>query len=254
MRLIARHAGLACLLALALGALPATARAAETPITVCFSPPAPGGCDPTATILRAIAQARRTIRIQMYAFTARPIVAALIGARARGVDVRAIVDRSQLDDDPSDADAVARLAAAGATVRVDTVPGLMHDKIMIVDDAEVLTGSFNYTWSAEHRNAENLLAIRDPALAAEYARNWAIAASRSLPYAALAETRRAPRRGVTGAGTAAAEGPVRGNRRSHIYEWPGCPYYDRIAPGNRVPFPSARAAREAGYRPARNCR
>jgi endonuclease YncB( thermonuclease family) len=48
-------------------------------------------------------------------------------------------------------------------------------------------------------------------------------------------------------------GPVRGNRRSHIFEWPGCPYYDAIAPYNRVEFPNAQAAEQAGYRAARNC-
>ena len=46
--------------------------------------------------------------------------------------------------------------------------GLMHKKVMIVDGETVVTGSFNYTWSAEHRNAENLLVIHDPTLAAEY--------------------------------------------------------------------------------------
>jgi endonuclease YncB( thermonuclease family) len=49
-------------------------------------------------------------------------------------------------------------------------------------------------------------------------------------------------------------GSVRGNRRSHIYEWPGCPYYDAIAPYNRVEFASRQAAEAAGYRAARNCR
>jgi endonuclease YncB( thermonuclease family) len=48
-------------------------------------------------------------------------------------------------------------------------------------------------------------------------------------------------------------GPVRGNARSHIYHWPGCPNYDDISPYNRVEFPSAEAARRAGYRAARNC-
>lgn len=48
-------------------------------------------------------------------------------------------------------------------------------------------------------------------------------------------------------------GPVVGNRRSHIYEWPGCPYYDAISPKNRVPFASGQAAEQSGYRPARNC-
>lgn len=49
------------------------------------------------------------------------------------------------------------------------------------------------------------------------------------------------------------EGPVRGNARSHIFHWPGCPNYDDISPRNRVEFPSREAAQAAGYRPAHNC-
>ncbi len=199
--------------------------------------------------MHAIDGARRTIRIQMYAFTARPILRALLRARARGVDVRVIVDHSQFDDDRSDTAAVERLAAGGIPVLVDTVPGLMHDKVTIIDGREVLTGSFNDTWSAEHRNAENLLVLRRPAVAASYLRNWRQAAHRSRPLGALAETGRLGGRGRL----RATAGPVRGNRRSHIYEWPGCPYYDRIAPANRVAFASPEAAKAAGYRAARNC-
>lgn len=70
----------------------------------------------------------------------------------------------------------------------------MHDKIMIVDDATIITGSFNYTWSAEHRNAETLLAIHNPALAAEYARNWSARAARARPLNASATLAESPRR------------------------------------------------------------
>ena len=48
-------------------------------------------------------------------------------------------------------------------------------------------------------------------------------------------------------------GPVVGNSRSHIFEWPGCPYYSDISPDNRVPFQSPQAAEASGYRPAHNC-
>ena len=48
-------------------------------------------------------------------------------------------------------------------------------------------------------------------------------------------------------------GPVRGNVRSHIFHWPGCPNYDDISEGNRVEFSSAAAAEQGGYRAAHNC-
>ncbi len=53
--------------------------------------------------------------------------------------------------------------------------------------------------------------------------------------------------------TASYSGPVRGNEHTHIYEWPGCPYYDVIGESNRVEFANAQRAQEAGYRPAHNC-
>jgi len=53
--------------------------------------------------------------------------------------------------------------------------------------------------------------------------------------------------------TPKATSPIRGNKRSMIYHWPGCANYDDIAPHNRVPFESRAAAESAGYRAARNC-
>ena len=45
---------------------------------------------------------------------------------------------------------------------------------MIIDGVTVITGSFNFTKSAEDRNAENLLVIRDKVLAAKYVENWKV--------------------------------------------------------------------------------
>lgn len=46
---------------------------------------------------------------------------------------------------------------------------------------------------------------------------------------------------------------IRGNKRTMIYHWPGCPNYDDIAAHNRIPFESREEAERAGYRAARNC-
>ncbi len=49
------------------------------------------------------------------------------------------------------------------------------------------------------------------------------------------------------------DAPILGNRNSRIYHRPDCPNYADVSPRNRVPFATEEAARDAGYRRARNC-
>ena len=48
----------------------------------------------------------------------------------------------------------------------------MHDKFIVVDGQLVETGSFNFTSSAESRNAENVLVLHDPVVAQRYGQEW----------------------------------------------------------------------------------
>lgn len=60
---------------------------------------------------------------------------------------------------------------------------------------------------------------------------------------------------ATVSATPASAAPIRGNKNSRIYHLQGaCPGYDKIAPANRVAFPSEQAAQQAGFRRAGNCR
>ncbi len=54
----------------------------------------------------------------------------------------------------------------------DNQLSIAHNKVMIFDRKTVETGSFNFTYSAQHRNAENVLIIQNKALAAAYLKNW----------------------------------------------------------------------------------
>ena len=63
------------------------------------------------------------------------------------------------------------MVKAGITVKTDTAHALAHNKVIVIDDSIVITGSFNFTTEAE-KYAENLLVIRDKALAEKYAQNW----------------------------------------------------------------------------------
>jgi phosphatidylserine/phosphatidylglycerophosphate/cardiolipin synthase-like enzyme len=53
---------------------------------------------------------------------------------------------------------------------------------MVVDEETVITGSFHFTKAAQEKNAENLLIIRDPALAVHYTQNWQAQAQQGQPY------------------------------------------------------------------------
>ncbi len=139
-----------------------------TPWQVYFSPD--GGC--TQAVDDAIEGAHQQILVQAYEMTSPRIKSALVAAHRRGVEVKAIFD----PDAPKETGSmVGELATGGVAVFVDSFhkPGLAHNKVMVIDNAIVITGSFNFTKAAESRNAENLLVIHDPVLAASYARNFA---------------------------------------------------------------------------------
>ena len=90
-------------------------------------------------------------------------------AHRRAVQVRVILDKSQRTEKYSEADF---LHHQGVPTLIDPEHAIAHNKIMILDDYVVLTGSFNFTKAAEEKNAENLLVINDPVLAKRYAQNW----------------------------------------------------------------------------------
>jgi phosphatidylserine/phosphatidylglycerophosphate/cardiolipin synthase-like enzyme len=148
-------------------------RAAE--IQVYFSPN--GGC--TEAVVSNLGRATNSVLVQAYSFTSAPIAKALVDAEKRGVKVRVILDKSQRTEKYSEADF---LIHAGVPTWIDAKHAIAHNKIMIIDGKIILTGSFNFTKAAEDDNAENLLVIQDPALAAKYTANWQAHLSHSEVY------------------------------------------------------------------------
>ena len=125
-------------------------------VQVYFSPP--GG--PTGAVVNALDQATNTVLVQAYSFTSAPIAKALVEAHRRGVKVQVILDDSQRTEKYSEADF---LKNNGIETLIDAQHAIAHNKIMIIDDYVVITGSFNFTKAAEDKNAENLLIIEKAA-------------------------------------------------------------------------------------------
>lgn len=129
----------------------------------------PGGTA-LKTVLSAIDGAQDTIAVAAYEFTSADVALALSAAVARGVKVWAVLDEKASRQKYSQA---RWLAAHGIGVRVNGRYAILHDKFLVIDRSTVETGSFNYTGSADKRNAENALVLRGvPEMAETYLREW----------------------------------------------------------------------------------
>lgn len=123
-------------------------------IDVLFSPE--GGC--ADRIIEEIEKAKRRILVQMHFFTSKPIGEALGEAKKNGVDVEVILDGSQ------EKGRFARwrpLYRDGITIHFDTKHATANNKVILIDNRTIITGSYNLTKSAEEDNAENVVIIRN---------------------------------------------------------------------------------------------
>jgi phosphatidylserine/phosphatidylglycerophosphate/cardiolipin synthase-like enzyme len=137
----------------------------ELSIEVFFSPL--GGC--TDAIVKELRSAKTSINVQAYGFSSTPIAAALVEAKTRGVSVMVILDKSNSRSAFSKASTIKQ---GSIPVKIDTVHSIAHNKVIIIDQAITITGSFNFTDNAEKHNAENLIIIHDTATAEKYMSNW----------------------------------------------------------------------------------
>ncbi len=115
-------------------------------------------------VIQWVKKANKSIDLAIYSFTHDDIGEAIVEAHRMGVKVRVIMEERNVDKYSE----YKRLVEAGIEVRLDENSALMHNKFMVIDDKVVLTGSFNYTNSADKRNDENLVVIISKQIAGEY--------------------------------------------------------------------------------------
>jgi len=144
------------------------------PVKVYFSPN--GGCK--AAVVREIRGAEKSFFGAIYVLTDREISQELINAQKRGVDVRIVMDGKSANEISYSKHIF--LKRNGVNVRLlfkkkrkdKKYSGIMHDKFAIIDGKRVITGSFNWTPTAEKSNDENLLVINDNGIARIYEKRF----------------------------------------------------------------------------------
>ncbi len=142
----------------------------------CFVP----GENCTDMIVREIDGAKSELLVQAYYFTSPAIIQAIGRAPERGVEVKVILDRKS--NEQRGYTGATYLRNHGIEPLIDDGVTIPHNKVIIIDRREVITGSFNFTKAAQEENAENVLIIKDaPDLASAYAQNWQRRAAASRP-------------------------------------------------------------------------
>jgi phosphatidylserine/phosphatidylglycerophosphate/cardiolipin synthase-like enzyme len=118
-----------------------------------------------ARLVSLLRGARQRIDVMAYSFTSDALGEALVSRAQDGVNVRGVFDQGQATASGAE---FSRLRQAGLDVRLDQSEGLLHHKVIVIDGETVVTGSYNFTRSAEERNDEAILILRDPDLAQRF--------------------------------------------------------------------------------------
>ncbi|MEK6886568.1 MAG: phospholipase D-like domain-containing protein [Nanoarchaeota archaeon] len=121
-------------------------------------------------VLSALDKAKYSINFMIYSFTHDKIGDMLIKKKNQGLFVRGIMEKSQ----SSQYSEFSKLNSSGIDVKWDTNKGLMHNKVFIIDENTVITGSFNPSLNGDLNNDENLVIIYSPSLAREYLEEFSI--------------------------------------------------------------------------------
>lgn len=135
-------------------------------VSIVFAPEA----DETSALVAEIIGAVQSIRFMTFVFSLDELAEAMLSqAASRDVTVEGVFEKRNSTASWSQLPA---LYCAGAAVRQDGNRYVLHHKVIIIDDHTVITGSFNFSRSAEKNNDENIVIVRNAALADLYLQEW----------------------------------------------------------------------------------
>jgi len=143
-----------------------------TPIQVLFSPEDHA----VNNLIALVNDAQTSIRFLAFSFTDYPLAQAMIDRSAAGVSVQGVYETFGSSSPRAE---LKTFLCAHVPVRQDGNPSFLHDKVIIIDDSIVVTGSLNFSSSADDENEENVLILENAEIAAlyltEYEKIWNLA-------------------------------------------------------------------------------
>jgi phosphatidylserine/phosphatidylglycerophosphate/cardiolipin synthase-like enzyme len=120
-------------------------------------------------LISLINNAKKNIRVLAYNWTSINIANAIASAHQRGVEIRIILDK---ENQSRENKAVAMINENSKELNIRSISGISHNKVIIIDDYIVCTGSYNFSRAANEKNDENMLVIRSSEVAKKYTQAW----------------------------------------------------------------------------------
>ncbi len=120
-----------------------------------------------ARLIQLVAGAKKSVHFMAYAFTHDDLAKAMTARLQARIDVQGVIEEHNASQG-----SLADLYCGRVSVRTDGNPYNMHHKVIILDGETVIAGSFNFTWSADTENDENVLVIHDRSVAAMYEQEY----------------------------------------------------------------------------------
>lgn len=121
-------------------------------------------------VIQELRQAHSTVLLALYGFDNRMLAEELAKTAGRGVSISVKIDAAKSKEKKESA-IIEFLNASGVRLQPVAPEGRNHNKFAVIDQAKVITGSYNWTLKAE-KNWENLLLLDCPELAKMYVREW----------------------------------------------------------------------------------
>jgi phosphatidylserine/phosphatidylglycerophosphate/cardiolipin synthase-like enzyme len=157
-------------------------------IEVLFSP----DDKPTEKLVTMLDDAKKKVLVAIYMLTEPRIVKAIVNAKKRGLFVEVVTDKISTEGSYGKANILAQNSIdvfvykpipkhSSKSNKVWDNPGIMHNKFAIIDN-QVWTGSFNWTFSANWKNQENIIITDDKKTVDRYKEHFVKLKTRCAPY------------------------------------------------------------------------
>ncbi len=117
-------------------------------------------------IINYINSAKKEILLAAYNLNSKNIIDSLINVYRKGVNIKILLDGKNIKKKKN---ILKKMFYYNIPIKLNFNYNIMHNKFLVIDNNSVETGSYNYTFSANNFNAENIIYLNCmPKIAIKY--------------------------------------------------------------------------------------